>query len=223
VADNEAMQSKKQAIMQYVQEHSDLQINVEQSRIFGPRLNPCSIASSGITFCPPDNAIKVALTLPFDLDEKCGNWHIAYHATKCINAFNIAKNGFNLDPSLERQGKAYGNGVYLTPSWNLATQWTCDDVNTNDGSIFGTVLQCRIRPYSLGERKTFTINPCTWAITDEECLSQGIPVKDKLALPLEIDSSVCELVVADPNDVVVYGILFKENPHKEWNLIHMNK
>lgn len=191
-SDNEVMQTKKQTILQYVQENSDLQINIDQCRIFGTRSTPCSIASpSNLPFCPPDNAIKVALKLSFDLDEKCGNWQIAYHGTSCEAAFNIAKNGF--DPQRTRQGKAYGDGVYITPSWNISTQWTCDDAITKDGQIFGTILQCRVRPGS------YTAYPLTWL---------NPPV------PIEIDTNVCELVVKNPDDIVVYGVLFKQDPHK---------
>lgn len=113
----------------------------------------------------------MAIKLPFDLDEKCGKWQIAYHGTSCEAAFSIAKNGF--DPKRSRQGKAYGTGVYVTPSWNMATQWTCDDVKTNNGNVFGTVLQCRVRPGS------FKAYPLTW---------ENPPVS------VEVDSKVCELV-----------------------------
>ncbi len=181
----------KKVVIQYAQEKYNLPININQSRVFGNRQNNISIASSGLPFCPPDNAIKLAVKLSFDLDEKCGKWHIVYHGTSCKGAFEIAKNGF--DPNKTRQGKAYGPGIYVTPSWNIATQWTCDDVKTNDGQVFGTVLQCRVRPGS------FKAYPLTW---------KNPPV------PIEIDSNTCELVVQKPEDIVVYGILFKKDPHK---------
>jgi hypothetical protein len=184
----------KRALMQcskkYLEEYG-LKINNDQSKKFGNRSQLVMIAQpSGLDYCPPDDAIKLAVQLPFDLDEKCGKWHIVYHGTSCNAAFNIAKYGF--DPERTRQGKAYGPGAYLTPSWNMATQWTCDDVRTNDGRVFGTVLQCRVRPGS------FTEHPLTWI---------DPPV------PVEVDSNKCEYVVKDPQDIVVYGILFKQDPH----------
>lgn len=191
--DDDSLTNQKSVIMQYVHEklkHSDFPINTAQSRIFNSRSAPCYTASSGLSFCPPDRAIKVAVRLPFDLDEKCGMWQIAYHGTSCDAAFSIAKNGFDTNQS--RQGKAYGPGVYVTPSWNMATQWTCDDAITSTGHVFGTVLQCRVRPGS------FKAYPLTW---------ENPPVT------VEVDSNVCELVVQNPRNVVVYGILFKLNPH----------
>lgn len=190
--DDDSLETQRKVVMQYVQKHHDISINSDQSRIFGNRQIPSCLASSGLNFCPPDNAIKVAIKLPFDLDEKCGNWQIAYHGTSCEAAFNIAKNGFDITKPA-RQGRAHGDGVYVTPSWNMATQWTCDDVKTSNGNVFGTVLQCRVRPGS------FTAHPLTW---------ENPPVS------VEVDSKVCELVVQNPEDVVVYGILFKKDPHK---------
>lgn len=178
-----------------------LSVNREQCCFFGSRPAKLLTASSGIEYSPVDKAYKIACNLTFNVDEQCGDWRIAYHGTSIEGAFNIAKNGF--DVTKTRQGKAYGPGVYVTPSWNMATQWTCDDVNDYEGTVYGAVLQCRVRTGSYVEKPLTWINP---------------------AVEVETDLSKTELVVQNPEDnIVVYGILLKPDPHKEWKELESSK
>lgn len=177
----------------------NLEINPDQCCIFDNSPEKYCKASSGLFYCPPNNAFKIAVKLDFDLDKKtAADWKIVYHATSCNDAFQIAKEGFC--PEKTRNGKHYGPGSYFTPSWAIASHIALSDnlrLEYQNDKSFGTVLQCRIRPNS------FTENQLTWGWGIMPTLESDFAAVGQPA------HSIGEILVPNPKeDVIVYGILF---------------
>jgi len=89
-----------------------------------------------------------------------GEWYIAYHAIKSLEALNgILNNGFrrgayqeceeldNINPLTNSIYPTCGNGVYFIPDFNEAKQYAQTFIY--QGKYYEIILMCRVNPYKV--------------------------------------------------------------------------
>ncbi|CAF1122018.1 unnamed protein product [Rotaria sordida] len=123
--------------------------------------------------------------------EKFKGWCICYHGTKFSNGLSILLSG--LKPA---RIKAYGDGIYATPSVNYASHPRYSEIMPIDSSHQKTffksgkylqfILECRVHPNNIKK-------------TDEETLS----VKDGTTIDSNIKNEDIEWVIDNRNKTIV--------------------
>lgn len=107
-----------------------------------------------------------------------GEWYIAYHAIKSMDAFiGILNNGFrkgafqecasfnNINPLSNRFAPKCGEGVYFIPDFNEAKSYA--KTFMYKGKFFEIILMCRVNPYKV--RIASLVNDLeSWIVNGDE-------------------------------------------------------